>query len=796
MVSHPKFPLDETILFRSVVKAVRHFGTTRKSTPDLVTSFVSSHLRSGDTMAAPIWPSWSPDLCPGRTKIPRRYVQIPLEQKKLLERQDAWSASGLPNVPSSVLEAVSASHVMTTKVPSHVERRALPPNRPRSRGDHGVTSPLSASLAREMREDLQSQPVSPVSAPRGALCQPPASSAPRTPVQTGREGNAVGERELTCTPMSWSPSPTAHLRPIRPPIAPATATRPAPSRPTSGRPDLCATSLAVSPAMHVADLPPSSSAASETGLEIEVPKAINDVLGPVNRLAVPVLEPTPPSAQIIPCTITERTSPVQVPEAKRRRLMKKPDAVFANTSPDGQKHALRLKLPTTGPAPSTRSSSPAVVSSPLTPRALVVHTVEASPVRSIVGDGGLLTAANQLGIVASNHLFTSSVDKLPPNGPPSQVPFTAFTLTYPDYQGSLGDFIRGVICVLQLQKERAIPEFLYDDFIRVFATGYLQYVDTLSDDEPPLRAIEWYNENVPRPLYTKCILTRSNIKEVPTQYPEKYREIQQQLHNPKTDTDTGVAGEAVDAVRGGQHEVQQHVAETRPAGLSWQDAVMSESLASHAAAPSHARLGQPGIQAVARSAKNVPIPSPGLSHRPNVVVAAQDRNPEQTAPARGLAQNQAASSSAAVAISQSPEVANTKRRMIHTPPSNAQRQGQIFTGDAAEQPGALRAVEDEESRAAVFPVFGAVGASNNSARRSGNGLGLSQFSNADSIPEAATKRKLAPRASAGSSAGEPGVAFKRPRRETEDPEVRLRRWKQFLNRKKTQGSLPSSSAAG
>jgi hypothetical protein len=73
---------------------------------------------------------------------------------------------------------------------------------------------------------------------------------------------------------------------------------------------------------------------------------------------------------------------------------------------------------------------------------------------------------------------------------------------------------------------------------------------------------------------------------------------------------------------------------------------------------------------------------------------------------------------------------------------------------------------------------------------------LSQHSNADSIPEVATRHRLAPRGAAGSS-GEPGGTFRRPRRRTErtENEERARQFKRFLIRRFTQGSAPGGSAA-
>jgi len=111
-------------------------------------------------------------------------------------------------------------------------------------------------------------------------------------------------------------------------------------------------------------------------------------------------------------------------------------------------------------------------------------------------------------------LFSSS-GRLPPNGPASQAPFVAFKMAYPTYNGTVGDFVRAALNIVQLQESHSLAEFLYDDFIRVWADYYVDYVeDCLKDNRKPLKAIQWYNEYVPRPVFTKRIFTKGNITDI------------------------------------------------------------------------------------------------------------------------------------------------------------------------------------------------------------------------------------------------------------------------------------------
>ncbi|KAK4039854.1 hypothetical protein C8A01DRAFT_16209 [Parachaetomium inaequale] len=619
--------------------------------------------KASSSISPAAWASWSPGHLASSTKIPRRYVQVPSDQQRLLHRADAWSVGRFPNVPPRVLEDVKARYVKDSLPRSELEREAL-----------------------------SSQPASPVSVERGeAFSSQPASPTRSAGAHTksnktsvGAEDDSDGETDTSGTQISWTPSPSAHVRgPCPREVELATAAS-IPNRRSSEQHGPGTVGKALHRATFLTEFPPSSSAASEPGLEVEVPKAITDVLEPVSRPVV-ALEPAPPSAQIIPCTLTtEKTSPARATQR--------------------------------APAP-----------------------------------------ANQPGVVAtsqraSDQGSSNSTDKLPPNGPPSQVPYTAFQCAYPDYKGSLRDFICSVLSILPLQKERALPEFLYDDFVRVFSTDFLKYISTVDNSTRPLPAIQFYNEKVSRPLYTQGILTKNNIKDVANQYPEKTRSIQQGLEKTKSEAPRRPARQASHTAT-----ADKQMAQPRPIGTETTNALPEKGL------PRAASFASPGLGAQAPEMPVDPVHA--------------IRGPRAIQGPRGTAAPLAAS----INVS-GPSAARQPHTKTSRPTSVA--------GTPATRPAVLRTQVDsslpdmEPSTTRIVAATKLAGASTFS------GTAPSQVSNPDSIPETTLKkRRAAPRASSRSSAGEPGAKFKKHKKGG-TPAERALRYKEWLEKQKPQSSTP------
>ncbi|KAJ9151813.1 hypothetical protein NKR23_g2738 [Pleurostoma richardsiae] len=99
-------------------------------------------------------------------------------------------------------------------------------------------------------------------------------------------------------------------------------------------------------------------------------------------------------------------------------------------------------------------------------------------------------------------------------------PYSAYMRTYEKYEGNLKNYVRACVYLEYLQRRRWLSSFLYDDFIRAF-TNYIRYVENLDEDNQPLSAVEWYNETVDKPQYTKGIVTRHNLEGILKTYPEQ-----------------------------------------------------------------------------------------------------------------------------------------------------------------------------------------------------------------------------------------------------------------------------------
>ncbi|EEY17759.1 conserved hypothetical protein [Verticillium alfalfae VaMs.102] len=68
-------------------------------------------------------------------------------------------------------------------------------------------------------------------------------------------------------------------------------------------------------------------------------------------------------------------------------------------------------------------------------------------------------------------------------------PLETFQSAYRSFDGSLGDFVRACVSLKSLRRERRLPVFLYDDFVRVFCDDYIQYVSE-TDESRPMYAME------------------------------------------------------------------------------------------------------------------------------------------------------------------------------------------------------------------------------------------------------------------------------------------------------------------
>ncbi|KAK0747850.1 hypothetical protein B0T21DRAFT_355250 [Apiosordaria backusii] len=428
--------------------------------------------------------TWSPSGNKA-AKIPRRLVEIPRDQEELLNRSDIWLKH---HIPSSILEKVKASCLNTQHKTSVVEPSSpITPSRTwaPNLGDKNTTIPRQLVELPRDQEKL--------------LSQTDAYSAPHIPAKLSDHTRA-------------SSKGSRH----RPPVAVPSSPTPTPTPQQTKEPQLAA----------VAELPlPSSSAGSDEDAEAQVPKVsvqtgVQQPASQAPRLHAP--EPTPPSAQIIPSTYPEPSVMASPPKQKRRRLMKNAAASLdpAELSIQSTRPSiLSLPKPPSPPRPASSSIPPSssLPASPIVIRSQSIVPPAFQPVvpRTVFRGGGLPESSG-------------SSERPPPNVPASQDPYNLFKETYPDYEGSLGDFVRGVLTLIPLQKKKTVPQYLLDDYIRVFSGDYLDYIEHLRDDQRPLTTWEWYCENVPRPIYMKGVLSSDGLKGIRRRYPDKVFAIEAQ----------------------------------------------------------------------------------------------------------------------------------------------------------------------------------------------------------------------------------------------------------------------------
>ncbi|KAL2199110.1 hypothetical protein P885DRAFT_67173 [Corynascus similis CBS 632.67] len=628
--------------------------------------------RAGTYVTPDAWACWSPAILSDPAKIPRRYVRIPSDQEKLLNRPDAWFPGHYPNVPPNVLADLRADFL----------RKSQPRLTPQ--GQTLASQPPSPVFPE--RDPVRDEGGSHQSASRRASV---ASGVERdkTPVETEVDGE--GDRDTPGTRISWSSSPVEHLLGPRQleEEQPTAAVDPSRHSPEHRGPEF--TGNVLSRAVFLTDFPQSSSVASDPGLELEVPNAVTEVLEPVNRQPVPVLGPTPPSAQLLAATTTGTT-----------------ECTPGNTA----------------------SLQPGVAT----------VAVTSQPV-------GVLESSN-------------SMADPPPNGPASQVPYTAFRVAYPDYRGSLKDFLRAVLSILPLQKKRALAEFLYDDFVRVFSTDFLAYVSSENDNFHPLPAIEFYNENVSRPLYLKGVLTKENVKDVPDKYPEEVRAIREAVVGSEAGTRPRHEGQASRRV------APEKEREQRPTSQTETSHAIPQSGLPNAATPTNLRLVTQEVD-------------PAVSVRPSAKPPLMLGSGDMATPSPPAISMDDSKRSPAI---QHRAEADRTTSMANTSAIRPVLRTQIHSSLSDIEPSPTPATSTVSKR--MLPVAGTF-----------SGPGPSQISNPESIPETTLKRRTSPRASTGSSGAEPGAEFKRPKKASTDAEKRALRFKKFLAQKKMQSSAPERS---
>jgi hypothetical protein len=488
----------------------------------------------------------------GVTRLSRRLFRIPKQQKDLLDRPDSWaqvlSRKQKPgvNVPPEVLENLRSFHKAQVQAanPSSAEDEQIDLVR-----DQPASERLAQTAKSEQDDDNEvGEEEVDEEGPGTPVTDWSISPQPQRQIDTVQ---AVSPEQRFA---SQSPEPDRHSETMQPFISQLPARSPL-------RPTLDASNLQTRQAF---DDFPSSSLEVEEELEMIAPAALTKHIPAVNKAAE--LMPTPPSAQVqVPSTYYDPNSSVVKPQPKKRDGYPTAATVFKRAAELMTAFAPSV---TTGrmappkPAPrtgiwdsqSTVYSSSSVI--PATnvelPRDSPVRRLEALPMKSPTQESPVAIPAtladDQLPRRPSPEYRPASpglrhpspeIRPLSPQVGPSLplvpnpeplAPFIAYSLSYPSYIGSSGDFVKACLYIEILQRRRALASYQYDDFIRAWVHGYLPYIENLGGSEPrTLTAIEWYMETVEEQLFSANIVTKQNLNSVLALYPDEVRSARSSL---------------------------------------------------------------------------------------------------------------------------------------------------------------------------------------------------------------------------------------------------------------------------
>lgn len=513
------------------------------------------------TLVTSMSTAFSQDFVLADRLIRRRYVQIPGQQKGLLERPDAWSEAlshgphGMVNVPPEVLQNVKDLYARRPSRPSSQQPSLAQPH-----SSAGSSAPPKLSKPKE-----------PLSSP-----------------QRNQEDQAADDR---ATQMSWSPSPP----------------RPPPGRrsvqPTE-QPELTSplrNQLLSQPALLKRKYPHMSSGVgtpSSTAQSDAVPYEPLSALGgkpppPVNRGANRIAASqstlpaaTPPSAQaegiLSTLSNTCQADSVTVRPFNKRRRVEEIDLSDKECETTGQRQPPLEFDPRPRPVEShdDYNTSSASASMPSFPSQTAVRQHQRGDALQAASAGGPYeqssshctptyegrprgTRTQQKNVLRHTGLG-SSMPPAPaqPSAEPAHLdvvtspksnseatvrhrtPYEDFKAAYPDYEESTRAFIRACLAVERLESERALPEFLYDDFVRAYSTPYMDYYEEAQRRKykEVLMPIQWYNENVKDIVYAKKIIRRDNLSAILNAHSVAVRQVRESIRaDSEQDGDEDVA---------------------------------------------------------------------------------------------------------------------------------------------------------------------------------------------------------------------------------------------------------------
>ncbi|KAI0126336.1 hypothetical protein BJ170DRAFT_628436 [Xylariales sp. AK1849] len=533
---------------------------------------------------------------------------------------------------------------------------------------------------------------------------------------------------------------------------------------------------------------PSSSLGMEEELEMVAPAAFTKHIAAANKVVG--LNPTPPSAQVqVPSTFEAPNS--SVTEASPKKRQERPRSIsmakvlqraaastkMASTS----LAAARMVPPKPNPPPgfedtqSTADSSDSIIpatrpslSSMKPPEAKTIEsTIKETPSiprslhlqpymgsspgqsqdtvypstqdlpRKKFTDNRPVSPRFALTSPEARPSFRSGQHSSPemrPFSPPApdlepEAPFIEYSVSYPSYIGSVGDFINACISIQYLQRKRALASYQYDDFIRAWYQGYLPYIKNLDPNDTPLTAIEWYMETVEEPLCLAKIVTKENLESILTFYADEVRKF----HHSS-------------------------------------DVLVEQPPASSPTRPSPEPAPKPDFEPGPDTYREVsqPVEDEALS-----VVPIITRHPQRP---KTVAEDHEMEVPNVPPLPSPPQRRESRTHSVYTVPSNADKHAMTHppsTPATSKSSARKRPSGDDFVRPAPKKL-----ASNVSLPPSDNGSVVSDHSSASRYtaqpPASGPPRSTGP--------------FQRRRRKDQDPDAKFQRWQAFLARRKPRGS--------
>ncbi|TLS28862.1 hypothetical protein PpBr36_00548 [Pyricularia pennisetigena] len=516
----------------------------------------------------------------------RAGLQAPKDQRALLDRRDAWAElmrrtpQGLLNIPPDVLDylktfhaqkiipstpAPGSSHVTWAEPMSKAPRGLLsvPPgilegltafHSSKSAFATATTSSPQASLLSQ--EPQQTDPIPLSSSPPRETHRPRTAVTP-APLGINHSSPLADDADSPSdTPISgWSLSPPSNDHPrgaaagVASPSGRTQALRPRTA--TNSSAQMCSKDSGSGPSSKrmaksvaqstTAPMPNPDETESPTRqgitsssdeadsedeqMAVEEPLALAPAFHKsVNKTAAPVA-PTPPSAQIMPCTDQknpqQQQQQQQVPKIKRRKMKNAvglldkclgeiPDSDILMQEPLSARSTLFAKRRSGTRTPVPRQSprdprSPKALSLSQTPQSVHEPTPHASQHAKIT---------EKLPRVSDN-LGTGSGAANPLTRQAGLTPFGIFRTNYPDFKGDLNAFLRACMSLQWLASQNLLKVCLFDDFVRVYCHKYIEFV--MSHDSPP-SAIEYYNKDDAHPSYLNGVVDASFLKRIQAVY--------------------------------------------------------------------------------------------------------------------------------------------------------------------------------------------------------------------------------------------------------------------------------------